>query len=352
MTADIAFARERHIGLVTLNRPNALNALTLEMIKALQQQLELWQSDDDIHAVIVQAEGEKAFCAGGDVRWLYDAGLNKDPGQMQFFWHEYRLNHYIHGYSKPYISLMNGITMGGGVGISLHGSYPIASERFVFAMPETGIGFFPDIAASYLLARCPGNFGVYLGLTGDRLNAQEALALGLVKQVISSDKLQDVLMSLIAADLSHNASQAVVNCLQQFAMPAEPAVLEKKQAIIDQCFAQDSVEKIFASLQRSGDDWALQTLDHLQQKAPLSLKVTLAQIHKAKNLSMAECIKMDYCLVGQFMRDPDFYEGVRALLVDKDKAPRWQPETLALVSAVKVNDYFVCKGEALSLINE
>lgn len=352
MTADIAFARERHIGLVTLNRPKALNALTLEMIKALQQQLQLWQNDDDIHAVIVQAEGEKAFCAGGDVRWLYDSGLNKDPAQMQFFWHEYRLNHYIHHYSKPYISLMNGITMGGGVGISLHGSYPIASERFVFAMPETGIGFFPDIGASYLLARCPGSFGVYLGLTGDRLNAQDALALGLIKQIISSDKLQDVLMSLIAADLSRNAHQAVANCLQEFSMPADWGVLENRQAVVNHCFAQDGVEKILTSLQLSGDEWALQILHNLQQKAPLSLKVTLAQIQKAKTMSMAECMKMDYCLVGQFMRDPDFYEGVRALLVDKDKSPHWQPETLALVSAAKINDYFVCEGESLSLINE
>ena len=169
MTDDIVFERKQQIGLITLKRPQALNALTLPMIKALQQQLLQWEGDKSIHAVVIQADVGKAFCAGGDVRWLYESGLAKNPEQMQFFWHEYRLNHTIHQFKKPYIALMNGITMGGGVGISLHGSHPVATENFVFAMPETGIGFFPDIGASYLLARCPGQTGIYLGLTGNNL---------------------------------------------------------------------------------------------------------------------------------------------------------------------------------------
>lgn len=352
MSAEIIFTQERHIGLITLNRPEALNALNLAMIKAIQRQLLLWQKAPDIHAVVVQAAGEKAFCAGGDVRWLYEAGLAKKPEQMQFFWHEYRLNHYIHHFSKPYISLMNGITMGGGVGISLHGSHPVATNRFIFAMPETGIGFFPDIGASHLLSRCPGKLGIYLGLTGNRLSAQDALVAGLVKQVISSEKLSDVLASLINADLSKNTHQQVDVCLQKFALPIENAPIENELPAINTCFEHVTVEKIFSALEARGDEWAMTVLGNLRQKAPLSLKVTLAQIQKAKSMSLADCVKMDYCLVSQFMRDADFYEGIRALLVDKDKTPHWQPKTLELVTDAKVADYFECGQEELTLLNE
>ncbi|ARG97242.1 enoyl-CoA hydratase/isomerase family protein [Legionella micdadei] len=352
MTADIAFAKAGQIGLITLKRPQALNALTLPMIKALQQQLMLWRNDESVQAVVIQGEGEKAFCAGGDVRWLYEAGLAKNPEQMQFFWHEYRLNHYIHHYPKPYISLMNGITMGGGVGISLHGSHPVATERFIFAMPETGIGFFPDIGASFLLSRCPGQVGVYLGLTGNRLNAQEAKFVGLVNYVIASDQLEAVLDSLVQTNFTANAHQQVDACLQRFVMPVGETMLEKDKATIDACFAKDTVEKIMASLQERGDEWSMPLLHNLQQKAPLSLKVTLAQIQKAKSLSMGECMKMDYCLVSQFMRDADFYEGVRALLVDKDKNPQWSPGHLAEVTSARVADYFECGQKELELIEQ
>jgi enoyl-CoA hydratase/carnithine racemase len=351
MTRDIAFSREQHIGLVTLKRPQALNALNLPMIKALQQQLLLWQDDNSIHAVIVQAEEGKAFCAGGDVRWLYETGLAKNPEQMQFFWHEYRLNHFIHQFKKPYIALMNGMTMGGGVGISLHGSHPVATERFIFAMPETGIGFFPDIGASYLLARCPGQTGIYLGLTGNRLNAADALALGLINNMIDSEQLPQVLASLIQTDLSADAHQRVSACLQEFALPDAAAPIENERAAIDSCFAKDKVEAIFTSLESRSDDWSLAIKRSLEQKAPLSLKVTLAQIHKAKSLSMGDCLKMDYRLVNHFMSDSDFYEGIRALLVDKDKSPHWQPESLALVSAAKVADYFEDGHAELALID-
>lgn len=351
MSADIAFSRERHLGLVILKRPQALNALSLPMIKALQQQLLQWQDDKSIHAVVVQAEEGKAFCAGGDVRWLYDEGLSKSPEQMQFFWHEYRLNHSIHQFKKPYIALMDGITMGGGVGISLHGSHPVATERFLFAMPETGIGFFPDIGASYLLSRCPGQMGIYLGLTGNRLRTADAQALGLVKYAIASEELPKVLDSLVASDLSSNAHQAVNDCLSNFAMPVEPAPMDKVRTAIDACFGENTVENILAKLQARGDDWSLATLDNLAQKAPLSLKVTLAQIQKAKSLSFAECLKMDYRLVNQFMCDADFYEGVRALLVDKDKSPHWQPATLALTTDAKVADYFEDSRSELSFLD-
>ena len=350
MGEEIVFTRERHIGLVTLQRVQALNALTLQMIIALQEQLHVWKNDKDIHAVVVQAAPGKAFCAGGDVRWLYDMGRSSNPQQMQFFWHEYRLNHFIHHFGKPYIALMDGVTMGGGVGISLHGSHPIASERFIFAMPETGIGFFPDIGASYLLSHCPGQSGIYLGLTGARLGAADAYHLGLVKQVVLSHEHQNLLVSLIEEDLSIDAHARVDACLQRYAMPIQPAPIMDLQSAIDTCFNHNDVESIMAELTETDDIWQNEIAKTLGQKAPISLKVTLEQIRKAKLMSMADCIKMDYCLVGHFMHGHDFYEGVRALLVDKDKSPHWQPNLLLEVSNSKVADYFKCGQPDLPLL--
>ncbi len=240
--------------------------------------------------------------------------------------------------------------MGGGLGISLHGSHPVASERFLFAMPETGIGFFPDIGASYLLARCPHHFGEYLGMTGHRLNAAEAQALGLVKHLIGAEQFQQVLAHLIAEDLSVDAHAQVDACLQQFAMPVRPAPIMQLQSAVDACFKEADVESIWAMLAKSDNAWHRETLNTLGQKSPLSLKVTLAQIQKARSMDMAECVKMDYCLVGHFMRDHDFYEGVRALLVDKDKSPHWQPRSLSQVTRAQVADYFECGQPELPLL--
>ena len=350
MLEDLVFTEEHHIVLVTLNRASALNALTLPMILSLQQQLQAWKSDSNIHAVIVQAVPGKAFCAGGDIRWLYDAGRDDHSQQMQFFWHEYRLNHFIHHFDKPYIALMDGVTMGGGVGISLHGSHPVASERFLFAMPETGIGFFPDIGACHILSRCSGAFGVYLGLTGHRLGAADAHALGLVKHVVPADKFQDTLTTLINADLSTDAHARVSAYLQKVAMPPQTAPIMQLQTSVDACFSSPDIESILIKLAKVDDVWHKETHTILQQKAPLSLKVTLAQLQKAKSMNMAECVKMDYCLVGHFMRDHDFYEGVRALLVDKDKTPRWQPSMLSQVTNAHVADYFECGQPELPLL--
>lgn len=340
MTEEILFSRENHIGLVTLNRPQALNALTLNMITALQHQLNVWQDDTNIHAVIVQSEGGRAFCAGGDVRAIYHHGRENIQQKMEFFGHEYRLNEFIHDFGKPYIALMDGITMGGGVGISLHGSHPVASERFVFAMPETGIGFYPDIGASHILSRCPGYFGIYLGLTGNRLSAVDAQALGLVKHLIPTDKFPDALAALVKADLSKDAHQRVSDVLDQFIMPVSLAPISDLAPVVHSCFQHRDMESILAALENVGDDWCHETLHVLAKKAPLSLKVTLAQLRKAEFMTMAECLQMDYCLTHHFMCAPDFHEGVRALLVDKDNSPHWQPETLEQVTDEMVDVCF------------
>ena len=347
---DIFFSRESHIGLITLQRVQALNALTLPMIIALQQQLTEWQQDDDIHAVVIQAAPGKAFCAGGDVRWIYDKGATDPQEQLQFFWHEYRLNYFIHQFSKPYIALMDGITMGGGVGISLHGSHPVASERFVFAMPETGIGFFPDIGASYLLTQCPHSAGVYLGLTGNRIGAADAEELGLVQAIVAADHFQNIIDCLVESDLSTGAHARVDVCLQYFAILPQLAPILDLAPAIHRAFHHADVESVMSALADGKDGWSHETLAILQQKAPLSLKVTLAQLQKARSINMADCIKMDYCLVGHFMSDPDFYEGVRALLIDKDKMPHWKPKALSSINATMVEDYFKSDKPSLLLL--
>ncbi len=339
MTDDICFSHEKHIGLVTLNRINALNALTLPMISALQSQLQIWQDDNSIHAVVVRANGGRAFCAGGDVRAIYELGTQNHANQMDFFEHEYRLNRFIHHFKKPYIALMDGITMGGGVGISLHGSHPVASERFVFAMPETGIGFYPDIGASYLLSRCPGYGGIYLGLVGARLTGIESYQFGLVKHVIESSDHPFVLAALIDADLSVHPHEQVTKLLQSFStfVPEEPNILHEN---IDFYFKYQNIESILSALVDGDNDWCKKTHQSLMQKSPLSLKVTYSQLDKARHMTLDACLAMDLGLTAHFMMGSDFYEGVRALLIDKDNTPHWQPSTLADISPEMVSAYF------------
>ena len=349
---DVLFDQKQHLGIITLSRPNALNALTLPMIKAIQRQLDAWKSDQSIHAVLIKSDCEKAFCAGGDVRWLYEKGQHHDAELMQFFWHEYRLNYSIQHYPKPYIALMDGMTMGGGVGVSLHGSHPIASERFKFAMPETTIGFFPDIGASHLLSRCPGEIGAYLGLTGNRLNAEDARFCGLVKAIVPSEHFADLILALTNADLSDNAYEKVDACIASMSKttPVTDAPIQAHLDTINTCFAPRSMNEIMSHLEHINIEWASALFVDLLAKSPLSLTVTLEQLRRAKSLSMADCLKMDYCLVGHFMKDNDFYEGVRALLIDKDKSPKWQPANLAQVSQAMAANYFECDNGELSLM--
>lgn len=347
---EVLFTQEGQLGLITLNRPSALNALTLSMIIELQKQLEIWREDKSIHAVVLRAAPANAFCAGGDVRWLYNFGKGDNSQQMQFFWHEYRLNHFIHQFGKPYISLMDGITMGGGVGVSMHGSHPVASERFIFAMPETSIGFFPDIGASHLLTKCPGFLGTYLGLTGNRLGPQDALKVGLVKHIISSDQMQKMVDELINEDLSLDAHARVDKCLKNYARPHSIEEQSQIKPLINDCFSQPTVEMISNSLRQCDGAWAEGVDTALGKKSPLSLKITLSQLQKSKGLSLAECLKMDFDLVGHFMRDSDFYEGVRGLLIDKDKNPQWNPSRLELVSENMVVNYFERSSAGLELI--
>jgi enoyl-CoA hydratase/carnithine racemase len=336
MTQDILFTQQGQLGVITLNRPGSLNALTLDMIMELQKHLSLWKKDDAIKAVVIRAVPGNAFCAGGDVRCLYQSSAQE---QMEFFWHEYRLNHFIHHLGKPYLALMDGITMGGGVGISLHGSHPVASERFIFAMPETSIGFFPDIGSSHLLTQCPDALGLYLGLTGNRLGPFEAKHAGLVNQVVRSEQMPQLLDALTHIVWSENAYDQVNRCLEEYAETSKMPEL-KQSNLIKECFSQPTVETIIAALEQQEDDWALGVSKILKKKSPFSLELTTTQLKKAQGLSLAMCLEMDFNLVYHFMKDHDFYEGVRALLIDKDKKPQWNPAQLEQVPASKIMDYF------------
>ena len=340
MTEHLKVSVENHIGRITLNRPEALNALTLPMIQVMQAQLDAWALDDGVYAVVVDAVAGRAFCAGGDVRSLYALGRDDISKAMSFFWHEYRLNATIYHYTKPYIVLMDGITMGGGVGVSLHGKYPIASERFIFAMPETTIGFFPDIGASYLLSRCKDLVGLYLGLTGARLKAAEALRLDLVYAFAPHESFELILKDMMKVDLSQDAHKKVEAMIARYHVQPDETDDALRYSEIEASFNQPNVLAIMQSVRQNTDPWAIETHQNLLNKSPMSLCVTYQLLHRAKTKTLNECLSMDYAVAYHFLKSTDFYEGVRALLIDKDNTPHWQPALLENVSIDRVNAFF------------
>lgn len=330
---DIRFDQSGRLGIATLDRAQALNALTLDMARLLDQQLVRWTFDGSVAAVVIRSAGGRAFCAGGDIRALYDAGRRGDDYIREFYRVEYRLNHRIKAFRKPYIALIDGIVMGGGVGLSIHGSHRVATERALFAMPETGIGFFPDVGGSWFLPRCPGAVGTYLGLTGARIGAADMIHCRLATHHVRSSDLAKLTEMLASRDAN--------DAIGQFAADPGSSPLVQRRAEIDRCFSPFDVEQILARLDREGTEWARDTAALLRQKSPTSLKVTVRQLLAgAKLRDFAAAIRMEYRLTQHFMAGHDFYEGVRAAVLDKDQAPRWQPATLAEVSDEAVERYF------------
>ena len=331
---DILFDIDGAAGRVTLNRPGALNALTLDMARRLDARLIDWARDDRIACVVIEGAGGRAFCAGGDVRDLYDAmGRPDDPLIAAFYRDEYTLNHRIHVYAKPYVALIDGVVMGGGVGVSIHGSHRVVSENALFAMPETGIGLFPDVGGTWFLPRMAGEVGLYLGLTGARLRAADALYCGVATHYIPRQRLAEV-----ATRLGEGGDPDGV--LAEFADdPGEPPLAEHRAAI-DRCFAGDSVEAIIAALEAEGGDWADRTLAVLAAKSPTSLKVAMRQIRHGAGLDFAAAMRLEYRLAQRFCAAHDFREGVRAVIIEKDQSPDWQPATLAEVSDARIDAYF------------
>lgn len=335
---EIRFEMRGALGLITLNRPKALNALTLDMIHAMADRLGDWAGNDDIAAVLVRGSGDRAFSAGGDIRALYDLDGNAAAFIAGFFRDEYRLNRMIFRYPKPYVALIDGIAMGGGVGVSVNGSHRIASEATLFAMPETGIGMFPDVGGSYFLPRCPGETGLYLGLTGARLKAADCLHAGICDAFVARDRHDAVIGAL--AD-----GGEVSGVLEKFAADPGAAQLAGQRPAIDRCFAADSVDAIVEALEEEGSEWAEATRAALSKKSPLALKVAYRQLRAGRDLDFEECMKMEYRLSQRIVPGHDFREGVRAVVVDKDNSPRWDPPSLAAVSDAMVDSCFAPLGD-------
>ena len=339
---EVLFERRGRAGVITLNRPKALNALTLGMVRQIHPRLRAWETDEAIAHVIVRAAGGKAFCAGGDIRALYDWGRAGDPEFLAFYREEYQLNTYIKRYPKPYIALMTGITRGGGVGVSVHGSHRIATEGLTFAMPETGIGLFPDVGGTYFLPRCPGELGMYLALTGSRLKAADALYAGIVSHYVPADKIT----ALTNALYKPNDPESTI---RSFAVdPGKPAVLDHRDAI-DRCFSGTSVAEVLDNLRNEGGEWADKLTATILSKSPTSTRITYRQVREGSGLDFEGCMQLEYRMVNRIFTGHDFFEGIRAVVVDKDQSPQWRPADLNDVTDDMVDAYFAPLDEELAL---
>ncbi len=334
---EILFEVRGEAGIVTLNRPRALNALSMKMVRALHPQLDRWAEDPTITRVIIMAAGEKAFCAGGDIRELYDLGKQGHfPEALQFWKEEYRLNRAIKRYPKPYISLIDGIVMGGGFGLSAHGQYRIAGDRYLFAMPEVGIGFFPDVGATYVLPRLPGMTGTYLAVTGARIGAGDALALGLVTSTVQSLRIPALVEELVTgADVDRT--------LRKYLAPQLDVKLDANRALIHAAFSEVTIGAIVSRLLEFGEAgsvFARDTARNMQMKSPTSMAIALEQMRRGPALSFEEAMVLEYRIVSRLGAAVDFFEGVRAALIDKDQKPVWSPSRIEDVSEAEIAAYF------------
>lgn len=322
MSEEILVARDGGLGRLTLNRPQALHALTTVMCSTCITVLLDWRRDPAVQAVLIDHSGERGFCAGGDIRMLADSGASDGRLARAFFFTEYRLNHLLFSYPKPVIAVMDGITMGGGVGLSAPARYRLATERTTFAMPETGIGLFPDVGGGWFLPRLPGRIGLWLALTGARIKAADCLHAGLATHHVPSERLPE-----LKAALAENPSD-IEALLAQFHVDPGPAPLLAHRAELDAAFGQGSVEAILAALE-AGSDWARAQALALRTKSPQTLKVAFRQL--ALGLAapdFAANMAMEYRIGARVVQRHDFLEGVRAVIVDKDNAPKWDPATL------------------------
>lgn len=343
-TTDIIFdevgnAKSKKMGRIILNRPRALNAISYEMFSLLEKQLLRWRDDDQIKAILIKSNSEKAFCAGGDIRAVYDNKEKSIEEKIRYFQLEYHINSVIYHYPKPYISFLNGITMGGGAGISVHGSHSIGTERLQFAMPETLIGLFPDVGMSYYFSRLPNFIGIFLGLTGKTIDINDAVNLNLIKHHVVSDRLDALETELISTPFSSSDHQLITDLITHYQTPVKMGDIQSHQKDIASHFQFGTVEKIISSLQND-DAWAKQIADVLLQRSPTSLKVTLRQLTDAKLKNFDEVMQTDLCMVREFLQSHDFMEGIRAAVIDKDKQPQWRPNTLAGVDEEIINSYF------------
>ena len=342
--AEILFEVKDGLGLITLNRPKALNALTHGMIVELEKVIPGWEKDPAIKAVVVRGAGDRAFCAGGDVTNLYRESRDNPSGTLRrdFFRDEYIVNRRIFRYAKPWISLIDGIDMGGGVGLSVHGSHSVASEKFLFAMPETTIGLFPDVGGGYFLTRLQGALGTFLALTSHRLKVGDAVWAGIVDAHVPSARMNELQAALGAADLSGpDANRKVDSVIAGYTADEGAPGLPAMMADIDRCFSAESVGEIQANLKKHPGEWAQKQLAALMKLSPLAMAITLEQLRRCANRSFEDSMTIEYRMAQHCMRpDHDFFEGVRALLIDKDQKPKWNPPTIEGVTQAMVEAHF------------
>ncbi|KII37205.1 crotonase [Pseudomonas fluorescens] len=343
--APVLAAVRNRIGHLTLNRPSGLNALTLPMVRLLQQQLRSWDQDPEVVAVVLRAAGEKAFCAGGDIRMLYESHKSGNGLHELFLEEEYALDEYIHNYSKPLLALIDGLVLGGGMGLVQGATLRVITERTRMGMPEVGIGFFPDVAASYFLPRLPGELGIYLGVTGIQIRAADALYAGLADWCITSSQIPELdhcLNNMSWTDNPLPALQALLATLGVNKFPGSE--LRAMQPAIDRHFAEPDVASIRAALLAETSpqylDWAEETVDVLDSRSPLAMAVTLELLRRGRHLSLSECFAQELHLDYQWFDKGDLIEGVRALIIDKDKNPVWNPPTLAELDPARVEAFF------------
>ncbi|QLP97586.1 MAG: enoyl-CoA hydratase/isomerase family protein [Rhodoblastus sp.] len=328
------------VGVMTLNRPAALNALTLDMVRLIDEALDAFEADHAVKSVVIRGAGGKAFCAGGDIRKLHDAGKAGDLATPLAFWaEEYRLNQRIKSYPKPYVALVDGICMGGGVGVSEHGTHRIAGDRYLYAMPEVGIGFFPDVGATYFLPRLPGKIGVWLGVTGDRVKAGDAVSIGLADAYVPSDR-HEAFLAALAQGAHPDAAMAAER------VTLAPTLSAHDRSTIDACFDHARAVAILAALDAAaaGSSFAAKCASAMRTKSPTSMAIALRQCEVGARVDFAEAMRIEYRIVSRVARGHDFYEGVRALIIDKDNAPRWAPASSQDVTDAAIDAYFAPLG--------
>lgn len=337
--AEVLFEKRGCLGIITLNRPRALNSLSTNMCILMDEALVRWGGDDAIKAVVIQGAGEKAFCAGGDVKTLAENSPQDHHKATEFFAAEYIMNSRIFHFPKPYIALLDGITMGGGVGVSVHGSHRIITERCLFAMPESGIGLIPDVGGSYFMPRLPGALGLYLGLTGVRLRGADVLYAGIGTSYMPSDRIEAFISALAEAEIEDATD--VDRVIAEFAADPGEAPLDEFRDLIDAAFGEETIEDIMDHLDAIDHEWAGKTLSKLKKMSPVSLKVIIEQILRGGELEFNEAMKMEYRIVSHIVSyQSDFYEGVRAVLIDRDQKPVWNPVTVEDVTDEMVAAHF------------
>jgi enoyl-CoA hydratase len=346
---EILFDRKGAAGLVTLNRPHALNAVSFEMVRALAAQLAEWDSDPAVTRVVITAAGGRAFSAGGDLREIYDLIRAGRPLEAVAYWRtEYRLNALIKRYRKPYVALIDGLVMGGGAGISIHGSHRVAGNRFAFAMPEAGIGFIPDVGATWFFSRMPGRLGLYCALTGASLGGADGVASGIATHRVDTDRFPDLTEALCG-------NVPVDAVLGAFAAPAGEGPVAALRPSIDRLFEHDTIEAILEALDAKaagggkGGEFARATAASMRAKSPTSLKIALVQLREGANLDFSECMRREFRIASRLATGHDLYEGIRAMIIDKDRSPCWLPAALAEITAADVQRYFAPVAEELVL---